>query len=242
MNTRYTTQFKIIKHSLGIKHCISIRFANRKSDRHTRYRDTACTALARSLLRRVLTYIDRNEGQLCPGGNFFLGITRAPKKEIYDTYAKDEKVFSNQAACRQFLNDLPPYPRQANKRFVLFTPLDRENQRPEVVTLLATPAQTGRILGLSVFKKMSYPTLIPALSTCASIYTPLTTKNIHINFIDYYDRYYQGKQNGKLLWKDSQMIVAMPYAIFQKIVEHIQRSAHGNFKPKLKPEKVDPLH
>lgn len=242
MDTRYATQFKIIKHSLGIKHCISIRFSNHKSNRHTRYRDTACTALARSLLRRVMTCIDRKEGQLCPGGNFFLGITRVPRKEIYDAYVKDEKVFRSQASCRQFLNDVPPYPQRANKRFVLFTPLNKENQRPDVVLLLATPAQAGRILGLSVFKEMMYPTLIPALSTCASIYAPLATKKIHINFIDYFDRYYQGRQNGKMLWKDSQLIAAMPFVIFQKIVERIPRSAHGTYEPKLKPQKVYPLH
>ena len=127
----------------------------------------------------------------------------------------------------------------AQKRYILFTPLSEEIRKPDVIIFLTTPAQAGRILGVSVYKKLSQPLIMPALSTCASIYAPIESNRIHLNFIDYYDRYYQGKQNGQLLWKDEELIVSMPYGIFKEIIKCIPLSAHGNYRPKIKPQKVE---
>lgn len=107
--------------------------------------------------------------------------------------------------------------------------------------MLASPSQVGRIIGLSVFEKFSEPVIVPALSTCASIYAPFGTNKIHLNFIDYYDRYYQGKQAGKLLWDDNQMIVSMSSKVFGGIIKNISKSAHGSFVAKIKPCKVDKI-
>lgn len=241
MDSVYKKQFRIIKKHLGIKNIISIRFSNTKSGNYRKYQDTASTILARSFKNNVLTYIDRKEGQLCPGGNYFLDVTHPPEKEICDVYVKDEGVFKNNAACHTFLRELPKYPAVARKRYILFTPLTKEINNPDVIIFLATPAQTSRILGLSVYEKMSYPLVIPAGPTSASIYAPIGSDRIHINFIDYYDRYYQGARDGQLLWKDSDLIISMPFGIFQEIIKRIPLSAHGIYKPTIKPQKVDPL-
>lgn len=241
MTSIYKGQSEIIKKYLKIKKIISIRFSNTKTANFIKYKDTACTALARSLKNNILTYIDRGNGQLCPGGNYFLNITHPPTKEACDVYVRDEKVFKNNSACSTFIKNLPKYPTVAKKRYILFTPLVKEKKKPDVITLLANPAQAGRILGLSVYKKMSYPSVIPALSTCAGIYASIEPNKIHLNFIDYYDRYYQGKQGEQLLWKDSNLIISMPFNVFREIIRCIPLSAHGNCKPKIKPQKVDCL-
>ncbi len=235
----YKRQFRIIKKYLGIKKIISIRFSNTKTLNFKKYKDTVCTALARSFKNNISTYIDRQKGQLCPGGNYFLNITHLSKKEICNVYIKDEKVFKNNTVCSLFLKKLPKYPSLAQKRYILFTPLSEEIRKPDVIIFLTTPAQAGRILGVSVYKKLSQPLIMPALSTCASIYAPIESNRIHLNFIDYYDRYYQGKQNGQLLWKDEELIVSMPYGIFKEIIKCIPLSAHGNYRPKIKPQKVE---
>lgn len=237
----YKKQFKIIQKNLGINKIISIRFSNTITTDFIKYQDTACTALARSLNKDVLTYIDRKKGQLCSGGNYFLGITHPPKQEIYEVYVKQEKVFKNNMFCNNFINKIPKYPNLAKKRYILLTPLIKETKEPKVIMLLVNPAQTSRILGLSAYQSPTPLLIIPALSTCASIYAPLADQKIHLNFIDYYDRYYQGKQKGRLFWKESNLIISLPFNIFKKIISNLPHSAHGNFKPKLKPQKVDYL-
>lgn len=241
MSSIYKKQFKIIKKHLGIDNIISIRFSNAKTANFKKYKDTACTALARSFKKNIPTYIDRKNGQLCPGGNYFLNITHPSKKEVCDVYVKDEKVFYNNTVCNAFIKDSPKYPALAKKRYILFTPLVNELNKPDVIMFLATPAQTGRILGLNAREKMSYPLIMPALSTCASIYAPIESNKIHLNFIDYYDRYYQGKQKGRLLWKESDLIISMTFSVFQEIIKSIPLSAHGSYKPKIQPQKIDLL-
>lgn len=241
MNQIYKNYFQIINKYLGIENAISIRFSDTKSEKYKKYQDTACTAILRSLKKDTCTYIDRNNGQLCPGGNYFLDISHPDKKEICDTYVKREKVFRENKVCEAFINTMPKYPQAAKKKYILFTPLSHEIKKSDVIMLLVNPAQTGRILGLSVYKKMSLPSVMPALSTCAAIYAPLVSNQIHLNFIDYFDRYFQGKQKGKLLWKEHQMLISMPFGIFEEITQSIPLSSHGSYKPDLKPQAIDKL-
>jgi uncharacterized protein (DUF169 family) len=231
--------YAAVQGSLGITKILSIRFSDAKTGDYQKYQDSACTILARCFRNDVATYIDREAGQICAGGNYFLGITDPDQKEIIGTYVEEEQVFKNASSCSKFLEELPAYPDIARKRYILFAPFAQENAQPDVVMLLANPAQAGRILGLGAYETLSSPSVFPALSTCASIYAPLETGRIHLNFIDYYDRYYQGRQDGKNLWNDSQMIVSMTYAMFKKIVEAIPLSAHGSFVPSLEPKKFD---
>lgn len=237
MHLTQKAQFKKIKKCLGIKKIVSIRFSDSKGNKYKKYKDTACTALARSFKKEVSTYVDRKLGQLCPGGDYFLKITRPTKREVCKVYVSDEGVFKKYSICSAFLKTLPKYPLVAQKRYILFTPLAEETQKPDVISLLATPAQVGRILGLSAYKKISFPLVIPAGPTFASIYAPILTKKIHINFIDYFDRYYQGK----LFWNDSDLIVSLSFGIFKQILATIPLSAHGIRKPRITPQQVDPL-
>ena len=229
-------QFATVQNILGIAKILSIRFSDAKTGDYREYQDSACTVLARCFRNDVAVYIDREVGQICEGGNYFLGITDPEPKEIIGTYVEEEQIFKNASACSKFLEELPKYPDTARKRYILFTPFSQEKAQPDVVMLLVNPAQAGRILGLGAYETLSSPTVFPALSTCASIYAPLETGRIHLNFIDYYDRYYQGRQDGKSLWNDSQMIVSMTYAMFKKVVEAIPLSSHGSFKTSLEPK------
>ncbi len=224
-----------------IQKIISVRFSNTKTDAYKKYNDTACTILARCFKNKILTYIDRRVGQSCPGGNYFLGIIPAKKNALRGTYVMDEKVFKTNAGCDAFINKLPKFPRAAQKNFVLFSPLFKETKKPDIIILLVNAAQVGRLLGLGAYRQFSYPQILPAISTCASIYAPLDTNSIHLNFIDYFDRYYQGKQAGGLLWSDTDIIVSMPYRLFCKLIHDAPLSAHGSYKPNIKPQKIDPI-
>ena len=241
MNSIFQKQAQLIKKELAVRKILTVRFANVKPARFKRFQDTVCTALARVLLKKVSTFIDREQGQLCSGGDYFLKISNPSLKEVCKVYVKDEKVFKNEAICKSFLKKNPKYPNRAKKRYILLSPLDKETQAPAVVILLVNPAQAGRILGLSVRQKMKSPLVVPALSTCASIYAPLEAKQIHLNFIDYYDRYHQGKQKGRLFWLDEELLISMPYATFKEILKAIPISAHGSYQPGIRPKEVEKM-
>ncbi|KKW09289.1 MAG: hypothetical protein UY44_C0004G0004 [Candidatus Kaiserbacteria bacterium GW2011_GWA2_49_19] len=241
MNLKYRKQINLIREKLGIEKIISIRFSNIKPNQYIKFRDTACTALSRCFKNNILTYIDRKTGQLCPGGDYFLKISHISPEKVNDVYVKNEKVFQNNNVCNKFIKNLPNYPDIAKTRYILLTPLAKEKNKPDVIMMLASPSQTSRILGLSVYKKFLRPLILPALSTCASIYAPINSNRVHLNFIDYYDRYYQGKQKDGLLWKDSDLIISMPFGIFKEIIKYIPLSAHGGFRPKIKPQRFDPI-
>ncbi len=240
MSTRYISQFNLIRKTLGIDSIVSIRFSNGKANCYKQYKDTVCTALARALKSKKCVFIDRKFGQLCPGGNHFLNITKYSKKEICNIYVKDEKIFNDNMVCLSFLEKIPNCLEQ-EKRYILFSPLEKEIKKPDIIILLLNPAQAGRILGLSVFKKMNCPSIIPAAPTCLSIYVPLVSNQIHLNFIDYYDRYYQGKQNSKLIWDDEEMLISLPFLTFTDIIKSIPVSAHGLYKTNLKPQIVSKI-
>jgi len=236
----YKKQSNIFRKNLGIKDIVSIRFSNSKPQDCERYKDTACTALARGLRGKTGTYLDRQE-QLCPGGNYFLNKSDCSLEELRNTYVKEEKVFENNSVCDTFIKNLPEYPNTAKKRYITITPFAKEGECPEVAIFLANPAQAGRILGLATYDGFSSPIIMPAISTCASIYAPLETHNLHINFIDYYDRYYQGLQGKKSIWKESELIISMSYEIFERIIRNIPLSPHGIYKPKIKPKKFSKI-
>lgn len=239
MKSEYNLKYNLIKKSLGIDRIVSVRFSNQASKRHRQYRDTACTALARSLKNKKLVYLDRKSGQLCPGGDYFLQIRKFSRQEVSRVYLKDERVFGDKTACLSFLNNLPKYPQPVNKRYIFLTPLEKETSRPDLIIMLANPAQVSRVLGLSVYKKMIFPHLLPAGPTCISLYASLSANRPHLNLLDYYDRYYQGRQNNKLIWKNEEMLVTLPFKLFSDIIKYIPCSAQGSFKPRtLKPFRV----
>jgi uncharacterized protein (DUF169 family) len=225
--------------ALDIKHIISIRFCDSKPENiDTGFLDTACTAMARSLNHNKCLMIDRTLGQSCPGGNHFLCIKKAPLEEVYKTYINDEQVFQDTTACQEFLSKLPQFPQIAQKRFLLLTPFQKEIGTPDIITILANPAQVARLLGLSVYQGMNSPLIIPAAPTCLALYASLSTNQIHINLIDYYDRYYQGCIENKLIWDENKMIITMPYTSFVDMANNLAKSAHGTFTAKITPQKV----
>ena len=242
-----------LKQSLGLKYNpISVRFSatlpkniSRKPD-GAFYRDAACTALCRSLKKGSVLVVasKKNCGpavpQSCSGANFFLKFEDVSTEDAQGVYVKNEQVFCSEKVCLDFLASVPLLPEPKRDKIIVLSPLEKETDNPDVVIVLATVAQASRLIGLSVYEGFEAISVLPAISTCVSIYAPLTDGKIHINFIDYYDRGHQGKQSdGKLIWEEGEMLVSMPFSTFQKIVENISKSPHGDFKPDLKPRPFD---
>jgi len=183
-------KIKQFKKALKIKDAIiGIGFAKYLPSGYRFYRDTACTALARSIAKKErVIFGTKKFPQLCPGANYFLRLSEVKNSKTCNVYVKEEQVFANKEICKIFLKNLPKFPNTLKNKFVIVKPFESKDN-PQVIILLINPAQAGRVLGLLNYDQYKKIEIYPNQPTCLSFFTPLVTKKTHINFIDYYDRY-----------------------------------------------------
>lgn len=113
-----------------------------------------------------------------------------------------------------------------------------DKDKPSVVVLLVNPAQAGRILGLINYNHYGKVEILPSQPTCLAFFAPLVTKKLHINFLDYYDRYYQGKVGGRYVWPEDKLIISLTYTDFENALSNLEKSPQGSFRPDLLPQKI----
>lgn len=204
-------------------------------------RDTACTAIIRSFKKKEVIVINSGKhAQLCSGGDYFLKMKDISDEEAISVYVDTEKAFENSDACKMFLKSLPKFPESLKNKNIIIGPLQMM-ENASIVMLLVTPAQAGRIIGLLNFRRYSEVKIIPNQPTCISLFAPLVTEQLHINFIDYYDRYYQGIVRGKKIWSEEKMIVSMTQVQFEEVYNNLHLSPQGSFVPNLHPKEVDDI-
>lgn len=202
------------------------------------YRDTACTAIARVFKNSEVVRLSE-KNQLCSGANYFLGIKKIKAREAVDMYVKKEKVFKKNNVCQIFLKSMPRFPIELIKKDIIISPF--VDMKTQVIIFLVNPAQANRLLGLLNFDQYMKIDFLPNQSTCISLFAPLATGKPHINFIDYFDRYYQGKINKKHIWLEEKMIISLNLCDFKKILKNLDKSPQGSYEPKLFSQKVDEL-
>jgi len=220
---------------------LAVCFTNDLPEKFHYYQDTACTALARSFKNQETLVFDvKNRPQLCPGANYFLKLAKVSNNETISTYVNNEHVFKNEKTCRKFINLLPKFPDHLKNKHVVIKQF-KENDEPKIVVMLVNPAQAGRILGLLNYDKSEEIKILPNQPTCLSFFAPLITNQPHLNLIDYYDRYYQGKINKNYIWPEEKLIISLTFEQFNKILVNFEKSPQGSFKPNLNPQMVDKI-
>jgi len=230
-------QFKKV---LKIKYPIlGIYFLNSIPLRAKHYQDTACTALVRSFLKNETVFFGaKSHQQLCSGANYFLKLSKTNYNEALDVYIRQEHVMKNKNIGRKFLKSLPKFPDYIRNKFIVINPF-RANNKPKIIVLLLTPAQAGRIIGLLNYADYKEIKISPNQSTCMAFFAPLATGLPHINFIDYYDRYHQGRIAGKNIWPEDKMIVSLSFKQFKDVLYNFNKSPQGSYKPNMKLKIVD---
>lgn len=223
---------KIIKFAKALKlknPIIGIEFANKTPNNAKHFKDTACTALARVKNKKIGVFFDfKKHCQLCSGADFFLGSKNISDDKVMDIYVSDEHVFENKKVCQQFLKTMPKIPDKLLGKKVIIKPFQTEDNS-QVVILIVNPAQAGRILGLLNYNCFNKIEIYPNQSTCLVFFAPLVTNLPHINFIDYYDRYFQGKISGRYLWKEDEMIISLTREHFFSAINNLAKSPHGAY-------------
>lgn len=237
--------YKIIKFIEVLKlrnPIIGIKFISKIPKNAKHFKDTACTALARVKNKKIGIFFDfEKHCQLCSGANFFLGNKNISDDKVMNIYVNDEHVFENKKVCKRFLKTIPKIPNKLTGKKILVKPLQIEDA-PQVVILIANPAQAGRILGLLNYNCFNKIEIYPNQPTCLAFFTPLVTNSPHINFIDYYDRYFQGKMGEKYLWKEDEMIISLTQEHFFSMINKLTESPHGAYtRTKMDIKKIDSI-
>ncbi|MFH1523122.1 MAG: DUF169 domain-containing protein [Patescibacteria group bacterium] len=233
-------KLKQFKKALKInKPILGIGFSKKLPNNYQHYKDTACTALARAFSKKeTLVFGAKKFPQLCSGGDYFLKLSSINDYEAMDVYVNDEHVFKDRKICKEFTESLPKLPNNLKNKFITIKPF-QINDQPEIIIILANPAQVGRIIGLLNYEKYNEIKIYPNQPTCLSFFAPLVTKLPHLNFIDYYDRYYQGYVNNKYIWKENEMIISLTFEQFKEMLNNLNKSPQGIYnRVNIKTQKV----
>lgn len=241
VNIQQVNKFKKV---LGIENnIVGIYYLNNLPDKINYHKDTVCTALARSIFRnKILCVNSKKSMQLCNGANYFLKLLKITRNEIIDAYVAQEHIFHKKDVCKKFLYNLPKFPKKIKNKFIVIKPLSKEvDDKPSIIILLTNPAQTGRIIGLLNYDAYKNIKIFPNQPSCISLFAPLVTHSPHLNFIDYYDRYYQGNVNDKKIWPEEKIIISLSYRQFQTIINNLGKSPQGSLNIKMSAHRVDKI-
>lgn len=237
-------QINRFKKILGIKdNIVGVYYSDNLPNEINYHKDTACTALARSILKGEILCINSKKCmQLCSAANYFLKLSKIAHDKILDTYVTQEHIFNKKDVCRKFLYNLPKFPAKIKNKFIVIKPLLKKmDDKPSIIILLTNPAQAGRIIGLLNYGTYKIIKIFPNQPSCISLFAPLITHSPHLNFIDYYDRYHQGRINNKKIWPEEKMIISLSYRQFQTILNNLEKSPQGSLNIKMSAHRVDKI-
>lgn len=162
----------------------------------------------------------------CRGGAYHLGLG-APREGLEAFLAHEEKLLSSLAVARRMIHGArkeapPPF---GLAKFVIFSPLEGVESRPDLVLFLCNPEQACRIIALASFDEGSLPKANLGGSLCWSAITyPLMTGNVNVSLGDITARRVEGYDPGEL-------IVSVPIHKMPHIIGSIDHCIAGIAKP-----------
>jgi uncharacterized protein (DUF169 family) len=131
-----------------------------------------------------------------------------------------EKLFCSPASIRRTLALTAPPP-LGRADHVIFSPLEKAEQMPDLVVFLCNPEQACRLVTLATYPEGKPPKLEMAGSTCHMVIAyPLVTGEINVSLLDYASRKYQDYEPGELF-------VTVPYDMMAGLMWSLDRCSAG---------------
>jgi uncharacterized protein (DUF169 family) len=160
----------------------------------------------------------------CPGGAWHLGLEPRPSDDIYMLWEEflinGEKLFCSPASIRRTLALTTPPP-LGRADHVIFSPLEKAEQMPDLVVFLCNPEQACRLVTLATYPEGRPPKLEMAGSTCHMVIAyPLVTGEMNVSLLDYASRKYQDYEPGELF-------VTVPYDMMAGLMWSLDRCSAG---------------
>lgn len=173
------------------------------------------------------------ETSTCPGGTWHLGLGPRPSgkanKALKEFLINGEKLFCSLAVFQrsQYLTAPPPL---GLATYVVFSPLEKAELRPDLVLFICNPEQACRLVTLLIYNEGIPPKIEMAGATChMAIAYPLVTGQMNVSLMDYTSRRIKG-------YKPEDLLVTIPYHRLAGIMESIDNCTAGTAKMEFPPE------
>ncbi|NVM27766.1 MAG: DUF169 domain-containing protein [Candidatus Helarchaeota archaeon] len=161
----------------------------------------------------------------CPGGRWHLGL--AGKMEgLEKILVKGEKLWATVAIARQSIgrtHQIAPPPLGLAK-YIIFSPLNKAELRPDVVAILCNPWQASRLIFLADYHGYPVNPQVTGSLCWSAITYPLVTGNLNVTMGDPTARRHHE-------YDPNELIVSIPYRMVPPIIEAMEYSTAGKGKP-----------
>ncbi len=161
----------------------------------------------------------------CPGGRWHVGFDEK-MEGLERTLVEGEKLWATVAIARQSIGEthrIAPPPLGLAK-FLIFSPLNKAELRPDLVVIFANPWQASRLIFLADYHGFPIKPRITG-SLCWSVITyPLITGNFNATMGDPTARRVHQ-------YNPNDLIVSIPYRMIPAMMEAIEYSTAGKGKP-----------
>ena len=170
------------------------------------------------------------ETSLCPGGAWHLGLTPRPQGDDYKFLQRflveGEKLFCSIATFHRTM-ELTTQPPLGLAEYVVLSPLERAELRPDLVVFLCNAEQACRLVTLATYQDGIPPRLEAAGSACHMVIAyPLVSGEINVSLMDYTARRWQ--QYGA-----DQLFVTIPYHKMGGLMDSIDVCSAGTAEVEL---------
>jgi len=196
------------------------------SMRPARRADEAKAWVCRALLgaRDGKTFCISKETSSCAGGTWHLGLGPRPSgdadKALKKFLVRGEKLFSSVSTFYRCMSLTSPPP-AGLADYVIFSPLEEADQKPDLVVFICNPEQGCRLLTLALYATGVPPRTEMGGSTChMAIAYPIVSGEINVSLLDYTSRRIQK-------FREDELTVSVPYHHMRQIVESVEFCSAG---------------
>ena len=230
MATEWAEYAKRLKEILGLEGSpVAISFSLDPPKKATAKKCRVCNAFLQA--RDGQTVDLTAESSACPGGTWYLGLGDPPKGERARAHKEflidGEKLFCDLAVYFRSQSITGAQVPRGLADHVIFSPLEKSEQEPQLVLFICNPEQACRLVTLDLYTRGISPQLRMAGATCYQAVTyPLASGELNVSLMDYTSRRMPG-------YKASDMLVTVPYHRLHGIIRAIPRCTAGTAKMEL---------
>ncbi len=223
---------KILKEVLGLKSSpISITYSMNPVSGAKEGKYWVCRALQEAAEGATINLSKENSS--CHGGTWHLGLGPKPTGEMDKVLKKflveGEKLFCSIAAFHRGMT-LTAQPPLGLADYVVLSPLEKAQLRPDLILFLCNAEQACRLITLATYESAISPRTELVGSACHMAITyPLVSGEVNVSFLDYTARKMKG-------YKPDELFVSVPYHRLSGIVESIPLCTAGTAKTEYPPE------
>ncbi|NVM02188.1 MAG: DUF169 domain-containing protein [Candidatus Helarchaeota archaeon] len=160
----------------------------------------------------------------CPGGKWHLGFAEK-RLGLEKILVEGEKLWATVTIANQSIantHKIAPPPLGLTK-YVVFSPMNKAELRPDLITILCNPGQASRLVFLADYHGDPVkPEVLGSLCWSAITY-PLISGNLNVTMGDPTARRHHG-------YDPNELLVSIPYRMIPNIMEALQFSTAGKGK------------